>query len=301
MLTLTPQMGQNETNESDLITDRATMWKDLGPYLLFTAIPFFIWLFRKGVFFALLVIVPLTTQAGIFERPDQTAYRKTMSGVDAYRIGNYEAAKQVFEAGQTADDLYNAGNAKAYLNDIQGAINSYDKALQLNPNHAEAKFNKEYLQRQMPPKQQNQNQQNNEENQDTQETEQNQNNSESSEQQDQNNNSSSSDQQNEQNADPSENQNEESQSSDSLQDQQLNPSQPENQESLSDPQNESDEQPMNEPQTAEEPSENDSAQEIPQYDKQFDQESEQLLNKIKQDPSRLLRYRLYQQYIRKSQ
>lgn len=301
LASLTPKMTQSDTNESDLITDRATMWKDLGPYLLFTAIPFFIWLFRKGVFFALLVIVPLTTQAGIFERPDQTAYRKTMSGVDAYRIGNYEAAKQVFEAGQTADDLYNAGNAKAYLNDIQGAINSYDKALQLNPNHAEAKFNKEYLQRQMPPKQQNQNQQNNEENQDTQETEQNQNDSESSEQQDQNNNSSSSDQQNEQNADSSENQNEESQSSDSLQDQPLNPSQPENQESLSDPKNESEEQPMNEPQTAEEPSENDSAQEIPQYDKQFDQESEQLLNKIKQDPSRLLRYRLYQQYIRKSQ
>ena len=58
---------------------------------------------------------------------------------------------------------------------------------------------------------------------------------------------------------------------------------------------------VEETQNTEEIPEDKAQQNIPENNKQFDQESEQLLNKIKQDPSRLLRYRLYQQYIRKPQ
>ena len=306
LASLTPNAKQKPGMGEDSVLDQAMMWKDLGPYLLFTAIPFFIWLFRKGVFFTLLIILPLTTQAGIFERPDQTAYRKTMSGVDAYRNGNYEAAKQVFEIGQTADDFYNSGNARAHLNDIQGAIQSYEKALQLNPNHAEAKFNKEYLERQMPPEQQNQDSQNNnEKNQEQQSSEQKQSETNSSEENTSNQNTNSQanpdNSQNEMNNDVSQNQNEQNQPSESNQEQWIDQAQTKKQEMQPEKQEELMEQPLDEQQNTEETSTEPVEQDIPQDNKQFDQESEQLLNKIKQDPSRLLRYRLYQQYIRKPQ
>ena len=309
LVSLTPNAKQKDEMNSDTVLNQATMWKDLGPYLLFLAIPFFIWLFRKGVFFALLIVLPITTNAGIFERPDQTIYRKTMSGIDAYRIGNYEAAKQVFDVGQSADDFYNAGNARAHLNDIQGAIQSYEKALQLNPNHVEAKFNKEYLERQMPPEQQNQDSQDNqdtqndsEKNQEQQSSEQNQSETNSFEENatDQNMDSHANpdNSQNEMNNNDAQNQNEQSQSSESDQEQQMKQSQSESQEAQTEKQEELIEQPLEENKNADRPAEQ-MAQDIQENNKQFDQESEQLLNKIKQDPSRLLRYRLYQQYIRK--
>lgn len=306
LLSLTPNMSQDNKNDISLITERATMWKDLGPYLLYLAIPFFIWLFRKGVFFAMLIMLPMTSEAGIFERPDQTAYRKTMSGVEAYRIGNFEAARQVFETGQAADDFYNVGNAKAHLNDIQGAIQSYEKALQINPQHADAKWNKEYLEKQLPPQQENQD--NNQEN----ENQSNENKQNESDQSDgnndnQNNESNSNNNQNESDSETSEGQSNQNQSSENNQNDSIdnpqNQPQAEKQENQSDTEetNEQSMQPVEETQNTEEIPEDEAQQNIPENNKQFDQESEQLLNKIKQDPSRLLRYRLYQQYIRKPQ
>ena len=305
LFALTPNIAQDNKKDDSLITEQATMWKDLGPYLLYLAIPFFIWLFRKGVFFAILIILPLTTEAGIFERPDQTAYRKTMSGVEAYRIGNFEAAKQVFEMGQSADELYNAGNAKAHLNDIQGAIQSYEKALQINPQHAYAKWNKEYLEKQLPPQQENQDNNQSDENQDNKSMP-NESNQTDNGTDNQNNESNSNNNQNESDGDTSQNQDKQNQSPENNQSDNVSSSenqpQTENQENQSEEEtNQQSSYPMEETQNTEEMPEGEAQQNIPENNKQFDQESEQLLNKIKQDPSRLLRYRLYQQYIRKPQ
>jgi Ca-activated chloride channel family protein len=305
LFALTPNIAQDNKKDASLITEQATMWKDWGPYLLYLAIPFFVWLFRKGVFFAILIILPLTTEAGIFEREDQTAYRKTMSGVEAYRIGNFEAAKQVFEMGQSADELYNAGNAKAHLNDIQGAIQSYEKALQINPQHAYAKWNKEYLEKQLPPQQENQDNNQSDENQDNKSMP-NESNQTDNKTDNQNNESNSNNNQNESDGDTSQNQDKQNQSPENNQSDNVSSSenqpQTENQENQSEEEtNQQSSYPMEETQNTEEMPEGEAQQNIPENNKQFDQESEQLLNKIKQDPSRLLRYRLYQQYIRKPQ
>ena len=306
-------------------TQQADMWKEIGPYLLLCGIPFFLWWFRKGAFFILILTLPLGVQAGFFERPDQEKYRKTMTGIEAYQRGNFEAARQVFEHGGSADDWYNAGNAKAHMNDIQGAIKAYDQALKINPNHVDAIWNKEYLQKQLPPQNQSQNnnqdQSNNQQNQsqssdDSQENTQNQSQSDMSEntqkdtaksqQADNNQNTPQTDQSNE--SDPS------SQNTESYQEMQNSnssldslPSQPtetqtppDQDQELSELKNDTQSDPSQPEKTSEQsvtqPSQTDS-----QSDKKFDQESEQLLNKIKQDPSRLLKYRLYQQYMRNTQ
>lgn len=311
--TIQKQNSQNISSTSkaqEEITERATIWKDLGPYLLFFAIPFFIWLFRKGVFFCLFIFLPFTVQAGLFERPDQENYRQTMSGVNAYRIGNYEVAKQVFEAGKSANDFYNAGNAKAYLNDIQGAIQSYKKALEINPEHTEAKWNKEYLEKQLPPQQNQepQEKQQNPEEQKQQSQDNQQNESEQNEQPQQNEippNDQQDVQEQEQEQEQGQGQEQNQQQSSTQLDKQRseNTAQKLESQSETEPQNENEQaSPVEEIENKnQEQPQNESLQEILPNNKQFDQESEQLLNKIKQDPSRLLRYRLYQQYIRKSQ
>ncbi len=304
--TLTPAPQANET--SDIATS-ASMWKDLGPYLLLISSAFFIWVFRKGVFFILCITLPFGANAGLFERTDQEIYRKTMAGVTAYQQGNYEAARQVFENGKTANDFYNAGNAKAHLNDIQGAIKSYDNALKLNPNHAEAAWNKTYLEKQLPPKQQSQNNhQNQQSDSSNQQSSENQSETSSDNQEntlpDQGQNSAADTQKEAQNS--NQNQAPAEQSTDDT------PPPPKNSAQSAEPQQpeaqaipeETDptdalKNTQEPPRPSEEPAEN-NAQEESQI-KNFDQDSKQLLNKIKQNPSQLLRYRLLQQYMRKSQ
>ena len=305
---ITVRTSEQISDTSSDMSDTASVWKDMGPYLLFLGIAFFIWVFRKGVFFVLLIIcLPFGANAGLFERTDQEMYRKIMSGVRAYQNGNFEAARQVFETGKTADDFYNAGNARAHLNDIQGAIEAYDKALKINPEHVQAAWNKEYLKRQMPPQQNPENNTQNQEQKNNQSQGQNNQNGQSDSQQNQSEPSSENMSENTQvsdNQDMTQNQSEPSQSGETVEEQL---------------QNNANERPnvdMNN--NEQKPAQNEMQQPETQFDedipteqaadtspdantKEFDQESKQLLNKIKQDPSRLLRYRLLQQYMRKTQ
>ncbi len=331
---LLPDSTSQGNKESE---GQADIWMDTGPFVLLLAVPFFMVLFRKGAFFVLLTIVSFSAEAGLFERDDQEKYRYMNKGVEAYRIGNYEAAKQVFESGHSADDWYNAGNAKAHLNDINGAIEAYDKALKLNPKHENAAWNKAYLEKQLPPpqsqpKQNNQNnsdnpsgacqqepqsskeQENSENVQNEQDKNQQQKNQSNSSDETQNNNQStdtddvSSDinKNQQQKTQPSMPQSAENEIGQEQQDmkQNLQPqsgqiSQEQNNQNHTSvnqemPQEDSLEQTPS-PMPSFKSSDN-QASEHPDESAQFDQESAQLLNKIKQDAGDLLRYRLLQQY-----
>ena len=74
------------------------------------------------------------------------------SGASSYQKGDWEVAKQSFqESLKTSDDnlrskaYYNLGNTFYKDNKAEEAISFYRKALELNPNDKEARFNYEYL------------------------------------------------------------------------------------------------------------------------------------------------------------
>ncbi len=320
----TPQGNEEAEGQADI-------WMDMGPFVLLLAVPFFLVLFRKGAFFVLLTVVSFSAEAGLFERADQEQYRYMNKGVEAYRIGNYEAARQVFESGNLADDWYNAGNARAHLNDINGAIEAYDKALKLNPNHENAAWNKAYLEKQLPPPQtqQEQNKQENLNNQPDDSQQESQNNSEQNqsqqnenqEQNPQNNSSNNTPENNDQStdiqnksSDMNDNQNQKTQQSlpQTGENENRQPDIGQNLQSQleqSQAEQNTQNQMQSDQQTPREESPEQSAYQKPSFkssdnqehqhqneSSQFDQESEQLLNKIKQDTGDLLRYRLLQQY-----
>ncbi len=126
------------------------VWRDLGPWLLIPAAALMLLLFRGG--FAVVLIgaclVGQSVQAGFWLRDDQARFQNLTAGVTAFRQRDFANAAQRFQQVPTDDGFYNAGNALAHGGDIAGAIRAYEQALHLNPAHADARFNKAYLERQ---------------------------------------------------------------------------------------------------------------------------------------------------------
>ena len=186
-------------------------------------------------------------------------YQQQTQAITDYRQGHYDKAIQGFK-----DHPYNLGNALAHAGQIQEAIQSYAEALKQNPDDEDARFNKEYLEKQLPP--QDQNSQNNQNNQDQQ-------NQENSDQNDQ-----------------------EGQDNPDQQDQQ-------NQDKESDEQQDSAEQQQDQPEQQPQPDQSEAEQQeqpqqIDENDKEkspFNQDEQQVLNRLRTDPYRVLRYRLQQQ------
>ncbi|GAA4357476.1 vWA domain-containing protein [Kangiella marina] len=108
--------------------------------------------------------------------------------VSAYRMGSFDTAQNLFNKlpteTLTADDYYNKANSLALNGDYEQAIDTYNKALEINPSHADAEYNKSIIE-QMKQQQdqqndngQNQEQESEQQNQDQQSQQQNQQNSE---------------------------------------------------------------------------------------------------------------------------
>lgn len=68
-------------------------------------------------------------------------------GVAEYRAGRYHRALNAFIMGEGADDLYNVGNAYARLHTWGAARSAYLRALRLDPDHADARFNLNLIER----------------------------------------------------------------------------------------------------------------------------------------------------------
>lgn len=62
-----------------------------------------------------------------------------------YRKGDYAAAAKTLENTATSDGHYNRGNALAKLGNFDEAIRAYDKAIELDENNADAKYNREQV------------------------------------------------------------------------------------------------------------------------------------------------------------
>lgn len=63
----------------------------------------------------------------------------------ALLAADYAAAAQTLSGIDTAEAHYNRGNALAHAGDLQGALKAYDAALQRNPQHTDARHNRDLV------------------------------------------------------------------------------------------------------------------------------------------------------------
>ena len=173
-----------ETDGASDLSDgkiKADARKDLGVYVTALILPFMAFGFRRGWLGVLMLsLLPANAFAGwsdFWQREDyKAAVRMTQGqkpesadvfsddawkGAAQYKLGDYQASADSFAQSGGTEELYNYGNALAHAGKIQDAIKAYDTVLKQNPNHADAAFNKKYLEQQQQQNQQQQNQQQN--------------------------------------------------------------------------------------------------------------------------------------------
>ena len=168
---------QSRKSESEAASDQFSI--DDGYWLSFLLIPLFLLLFRKGLFFAVLLAVYLPLTSPPLEAAENTEQRAVDSSIwknsqqnafNAYQEGQYQAASELYktpleqgsalyknkqyeqslqkftEATQLQPDnanaFYNQGNNFAQLQQLDKAIEAYDKALAIDPNLKIANENK---------------------------------------------------------------------------------------------------------------------------------------------------------------
>ncbi len=149
-------------------------WREQGPWLLLLLLPLAALSFRRGFLPVLLIFffLPIPQQARAWDwnslwfTPDQQAsqaFKKgemeksadlfnnpEWKGAAKYKAGKYEQALKSLEGieNPSADDWYNKGNALARLSRYPEAIEAYNKALELNPKHKDALYNKALIEKQ---------------------------------------------------------------------------------------------------------------------------------------------------------
>jgi len=143
-------------------------WADMGHWLALLLLPIIALSFRRGVvyFLPLFVFLPFDSNAfewqDLWQTPDQQAQqlidqnpqaaaekfsRQDWAGVANYQAKNYDAAQQHFSNSNDANSHYNRGNALAMNGDLNGAAKAYEQAIEQNPNFADAKFNKQLVEK----------------------------------------------------------------------------------------------------------------------------------------------------------
>ena len=196
-------------------------WHDLGYWLVLPLLPILLLAFRRGLLAGLLLLPLLGSpqQAMAFGwddlwlTPDQQAARAMSQGdtqnaqqtfkdpnwkaAAAYRNGDFEGAEQLYQQ-ESATAQYNRGNALAKAGKLNEALESYNKALNLEPDMADAKANRELVEQLLKQQQDQQQNQQGDSSNDQKNPQQDQNNSQDQNEQQQN--QSESDQQDDENA-----------------------------------------------------------------------------------------------------
>lgn len=157
-------------------------WQDRGPWLVLPLLLIVALAFRRGWLLLLpLVLLPLlparaeaTVWNDLWQRPDQQAARAlqagkpdqamqlardpALQGAAAYRAGHYDDATRSFQRATGTDAAYNRGNALARQARYPQAIQAYDQALKLDPKNADAKANREAVEKWLEQQKKNQDQ-----------------------------------------------------------------------------------------------------------------------------------------------
>jgi Ca-activated chloride channel family protein len=176
--------GDGEQYEADV-------WLDRGVVLAALLLPLLALCFRRGwlAVWALVVLAPLPRAHALewqdlWQRPDQRGLQALQAeqaeraaelfespewrGTAQYRAGQFEASAASLAAVDSALGHYNRGNALAKAGQVPAAIAAYDRALELDPSHEDARYNRDLLAQYLednPPPEQEQNQGEGEQNQ----------------------------------------------------------------------------------------------------------------------------------------
>ncbi|MDH5216870.1 MAG: VWA domain-containing protein, partial [Gammaproteobacteria bacterium] len=155
-----------EDEKSQRQTDQ---WVEEGPWIILLLLPLVALGFRKGWLagFVLLFVGLPPDQAyamdlkDVWKSQDQQAYElmlqdkpkeaaplfedKEWQGVAHYRSGEFDKAAEALSQSESTDAQYNRANSLAQLGKLEDAIAAYDEALKDNPQHEDAKFNRDLL------------------------------------------------------------------------------------------------------------------------------------------------------------
>lgn len=153
--------------------NQRSVWLDAGWYLLAVPMLCCLMFFRKGILAIAFVLMSSNAYAGFFLNDNQEGLRAfngqnyveasrrfndaNWQGASFYRAGDYQKAFDAYKKDNSAEGMYNQGNALAKGGKIDEAIAKYEAVLTMDENHEDAKFNLEYLKRQKQQQQQNQN------------------------------------------------------------------------------------------------------------------------------------------------
>ena len=147
---------------------RTEIWRDQGIWLVLALLPLLALSFRRGwvVACALMLTLPghraeALTWADLWLRPDQQgqaafdAEQHVRAGelfrdpawraAAQYRAGQFETSAQTLATARSADGHYNRGNALARTGAFAEAIQAYEQALEIDPDHEDARFNRDLL------------------------------------------------------------------------------------------------------------------------------------------------------------
>jgi Ca-activated chloride channel family protein len=147
---------------------QADVWRDRGVWLALAVLPLLALLFRRGWICGwLLVLLLPMPRAEAFEwsdlwlRRDQRAYAALQDkqparaatlfdnpewrGAAQFRSGEFEASAATLSPVDSVEGQYNRGNALAKAGKLEPAIEAYDRALAMNPDHEDARFNRDLL------------------------------------------------------------------------------------------------------------------------------------------------------------
>lgn len=170
--------SNDNLREGNLLLEQ---WDDKGPWLLLLILPWAALRFRKGLlFWGLLCLLPVPNDGhaldwqSLWKNPDQRAqqafdqrqYQHAAQQFDdpnwraaaQYKAGQYKEAAETLKDTQTADGQYNRGNALAKSGQLQEALQAYQQALTVDPDHQDAKFNKALVEKKLQEQQKQQDQ-----------------------------------------------------------------------------------------------------------------------------------------------
>ena len=175
--------GVHSGEQSETQHLEADQWREGGPWLLALLLPLAALAFRRGWLGPLLLLVCMAPApdayafdwAGLWQRPDQQAaglLQRGQAGVAAqvferpdwraaahYQASDYQQALQLLQDLPGPDNEYNRGNALAHLDRLDEALAAYDRVLASVPDHADARYNRDLVQRLLEQQQQQQQQQ----------------------------------------------------------------------------------------------------------------------------------------------